>query len=93
MSQFSFINDRNNILNLDGELKNSLKPKWQRKMETSMNSTSNISKQLSMSYNNSLVAFGANTTATGSKTPNKSLLEKKKTPNKKSPGRKNLKEI
>lgn len=87
MSQFNFLNDRNNILNLDGELKNNTKPRWQRKMETSMNSTANISKQLSMSYNNSLVAFGPNTTATGSKTPNKSLLEKKKTPNKKSPGK------
>lgn len=83
MSQFNFISDRNNILNLDGELKNNTKPRWQKKMENSINSTANISKQLSCSYNNSLVAFGPNTTGTSSKTPNKSM---KKSPSRKSPG-------
>lgn len=84
MSQFNFISDRNNILTLDGDLKNTTKPRWQRKLENSINSTANISKQLSCSYNNSLIAFGPNTTGTGgSKTPNKSL---RKSPSRKSPG-------
>lgn len=84
MSQFNFISDRNNILTLDSDLKNSAKPRWQRKLENSINSTANISKQLSCSYNNSLIAFGPNTTGTGgSKTPNKSL---RKSPSRKSPG-------
>lgn len=91
MSQFNFISSQNNILNLDGDLKNNTKPRWQRKMESSMNSTANISKQLSCSYNNSLLAFAANTTGTGSKTPNKSLAEKKKSPSRKSPGKERLK--
>lgn len=85
MSQFKFHNDMNNLLNLDGELKMQSKPRWQRKMESSMNGSINASK-LSISYNNSYVsAIG------GNKTPNKSVAEagcsKKKTPNdKKSPG-------
>ena len=84
MSQFNFINDMNSLLNLDGDLKMQSKPRWQRKNDASINSS-----KLSISYNNSIVAgAAANTTASGSKTPNKSLLEpKKKTPNdKKSPG-------
>lgn len=74
----------NNLLNLDGELKMQHKPRWQRKMETS---NASISK-LSISYNNSYSA-AMNTTATGNKTPNKSVVEaKKKTPSdKRSPGR------
>lgn len=95
MSQFKFHNDMNNLLNLDGELKMQSKPRWQRKMESSMNGSVNASK-LSISYNNSYVsAIGGNTTTAGQKTPNKSVVEagcsKKKTPNeKKSPGNKNL---
>lgn len=91
MSQFKFQNDMNNLLNLDGELKMNSKPRWQRKMENSMNASSINGSKLSVSYNNSYVAgMGLNTTTTGSKTPNKSIVEgasKKKTPNeKKSPG-------
>lgn len=92
MSQFKFQNDMNNLLNLDSELKNQSKPRWQRKMENSMNGSSitmNASKLLSVSYNNSIVsAIGGSTTSTANKTPNKSVAEaKKKTPNKKSPGK------
>lgn len=93
MSQFKFHNDMNNLLNLDGELKMQSKPRWQRKMESSMNGSVNASK-LSISYNNSYVsAIGGNTTTAGQKTPNKSVADagcsKKKTPNeKKSPGNK-----
>lgn len=91
MSQFKFLTDMNNLQNLDGELKTQSKPRWQRKMETnSMNGSINASK-LSISYNNSYAAM-ANTTITGSKTPNKSMAEagcsRKKTPSdKKSPGK------
>jgi hypothetical protein len=84
MSQFNFINDMNSLLNLDGDLKMQSKPRWQRKQDASINSS-----KLSVSYNTSMLGgTGANTTATGSKTPNKSVLEtKRKTPNdKKSPG-------
>lgn len=87
MSQFNFINDMNSLLNLDSDLKMQSKPRWQRKNDASINSS-----KLSMSYNNSILAGStANTTATGSKTPNKSVAEgggaKRKTPNdKKSPG-------
>lgn len=91
MSQFKFQNDMNNLLNLDGELKMNSKPRWQRKMENSMNASSMNGSKLSVSYNNSYVAgMGLNSTTTGSKTPNKSITEgasKKKTPSeKKSPG-------
>ena len=85
MSQFNFINDMNNLLNLDGELRNQSKPRWQRK-------EMDLSK-LSVSYNNSYAAISsANTTTGGNKSPNKSIAEggaKKKTPNdkKKSPGK------
>ncbi|CRK91120.1 CLUMA_CG004808, isoform A [Clunio marinus] len=93
MSQFKFLNDMNNLLNLDGELKNQSKPRWQRKMESSMNGSVNASK-LSVSYNNSfMTAMSGTSMTTGNKTPNKSTIDvscsKKKTPNdKKSPGRK-----
>lgn len=93
MSQFKFQNDINKLLNLDGELKmQSNKPRWQRKMENSING-SNASK-LSVSYNNSYIsAMAGNSTITNNKTPNKSIAEagcsKRKTPNdKKSPGKK-----
>lgn len=93
MSQFKFQTDMNNLLNLDGDLKNQSKPRWQRKMENSMNGSQANASKLSVSYNNSYVsAFGGNTTMTGARTPNKSIAEgggaKKKTPNekKKSPG-------
>lgn len=94
MSQFKFYNDMNSLLNLDGELKNQSKPRWQRKMENSMMNGSQINaSKLSISYNNSYAsALGGNTTMTGNtKTPNKSTVEggaKKRTPNdKKSPGK------
>lgn len=88
MSQFKFHNDMNNLLNLDGELKNqSAKPRWQRKMENSMNGSTLNASKLSVSYNTSYAAMSSNTTGTGSKTPNKSVAEagcsKKKTPNEK----------
>lgn len=85
------------ILNLDGDLKMQSKPRWQRKMESSMNGSVNASK-LSVSYNNSYAsAICGNATTAGNKTPNKSITEgaaKKKTPNdKKSPGKIIFKEI
>lgn len=88
MSQFNFINDMNSLLNLDSDLKMQSKPRWQRKNDASINSSN-----FSMSYNTSMMAGSAvNTTATGSKTPSKSIVEgggtKRKTPNdKKSPGK------
>lgn len=86
MSQFKFQNDMNNILNLDGELKTQSKPRWQRKMENSVNASINASK-LSVSYNNSYSSAVA-----GNKTPNKTVADaagsKKKTPSdKRSPGK------
>lgn len=94
MSQFKFQTDMNNLLNLDGKLNMQSKPRWQRKVENSMNGSQANASMLSISYNNSYVsALGGNTTATGNKTPNKSIAEatgaKKKTPNekKKSPGK------
>lgn len=87
MSQFNFINDMNSLLNLDGDLKMQSKPRWQRKNDASINSS-----KLSISYNNSMItSAGANTTASSSKTPNKTIVEgaKRRTPNdKKSPGKK-----
>lgn len=95
MSQFNYFNDMNSLVNLDGELRMQSKPRWQRKVENSMNGSVNASK-LSVSYNNSYIsAIGGNTTAAGSKTPNKSVAEaggaKKRTPSdKKSPGKQNV---
>lgn len=92
MSQFNYFSDMNSLVNLDGELRMQSKPRWQRKVENSMNGSVNASK-LSVSYNNSYIAaIGGNTTTTGNKTPNKSMAEaggaKRKTPNdKKSPGK------
>lgn len=96
MSQFNYFSDMNSLVNLDGELRMQSKPRWQRKVENSMNGSVNASK-LSVSYNNSYIAaIGGNTTATGNKTPNKSVAEtggaKRKTPNeKKSPGKDRMK--
>ena len=86
----------NNLVNLDGDLRMQSKPRWQRKMENSMNGSNLNASKLSVSYNNSYVsAMGGNTTTTVNKTPNKSVAEaggaKKKTPNdKRSPGKKIL---
>ena len=87
MSQFKYHTDMNNLVNLDGELKMQSKPRWQRKMESSMNAS-----KLSVSYNNSYISsMAGNNTLSNNKTPNKSVAEagcsKRKTPNdKKSPG-------
>ncbi|KAG5679733.1 hypothetical protein PVAND_009278 [Polypedilum vanderplanki] len=89
MSRFNYLNDMNKQLALDGELKNQIKPRWQRKMEKSINSSTastsmlNQSK-LSVSYNNSY-ASALNTTNSNNKTPNKQSNENVA---KKSPGRK-----
>ena len=87
MSQFKYHTDMNNLVNLDGELKMQSKPRWQRKMESSMNAS-----KLSVSYNNSYISsMAGNNTLSNNKTPSKSVAEagcsKRKTPNdKKSPG-------
>lgn len=88
MSQFNYHNDLNNLLQLDGELKNQMKPRWQRKKENSIvlnNSTANHSK-LSVSYNNSYATLG-NTTL--NKTPNKAGSGESSGKDKKSPGKLN----
>lgn len=92
MSQFNYLNDMSKQLQLDGELKNQIKPRWQRKMENSINNSSMLNQsKLSVSYNNSYVSL-ANTTTTSNKTPSKQThadnAGKKKTPNDKkySPG-------
>ncbi|XP_070502567.1 cell division cycle protein 20 homolog [Chironomus tepperi] len=92
MSQFNYLNDMSKQLNLDGELKNQIKPRWQRKMENSINNSSMMNNsKLSVSYNTSYVSALGNTTI--NKTPSKQTYaenaSKKRTPNdKKSPGRK-----
>lgn len=98
MAQFNFINDMNNLMNLDGDLKTQSKPRWQRKMQDSMNGSNLLmnasgmmnSSKLSVSYNNGYASALSASTANNNKTPNKSGADatKKKTPNdKKSPGR------
>lgn len=89
MSQFSFLSDRNNLLNLDGELKNKSVPRYARKKETSMNisntTTANMSK-LSISYNNSYAIL--NNTASQNTNNNKKTPDKQGNENaKKSPGK------
>lgn len=90
MSQFNYLNDMSKQLNLDGELKNQIKPRWQRKIENSINNSSMMNNsKLSISYNTSYVSALGNTTI--NKTPNKQTYaenaSKKRTPNdKKSPG-------
>lgn len=93
MSQFNYFNDMSKQLNLDGELKNQIKPRWQRKMDSSINNSSMMNNsKLSISYNSSYVSALANMTVNNpNKTPNKQTYaenaSKKKTPNdKKSPG-------
>lgn len=94
MARFNYFNDVNKQLNLDGELKNQIKPRWQRKNESSMNNSNtsmlNQSK-LSISYNSSYV-FALNTTSnngngnSNNKTPNKqSNGDAKKSPGRKTP--------
>jgi hypothetical protein len=83
MSQFNYFNEQNNLLQLDGELKNQMKPRWQRKKEDSINmnnSTANQSK-LSISYNNALNSSILN------KTPNKQGDTTATRNDKKSPGK------
>jgi hypothetical protein len=87
MDQFNYLNDMNKHLTLDGELKNSKKPRWQRKMEISMNQSA-----LSVSYNNSFASAIGNTTATKSfASPSKQTTSNaensKRKSDKKSPGK------
>jgi hypothetical protein len=72
MARFNYFNDMNKQLALDGDLKNQIKPRWQRKMENSINSSASMLNQskLSVSYNSSYVS-ALNTTNNGNKTPNK----------------------
>lgn len=89
MSQFNYFQDINKPLNLDGELKNNIKPRWQRKMENSMNNSSMMNQsKLSVSYNNSYAALGNTTSQTNNinKTPNKTRGENAAKNDKKSPG-------
>lgn len=86
MSQFNYFNEVNNLLQLDGELKNQMKPRWQRKKENSINmnnSTANQSK-LSISYNNSYAALNSSTL---NKTPNKQTDTAATKNDRKSPGK------
>lgn len=89
MSNFHYFNDMNKQLALDGELKNQIKPRWQRKMEKSMNSSTSMINQskLSVSYNNSYVS-ALNTTNNGNKTPNKQSSSDHAS--KKSPGKQKI---
>jgi len=90
MSQFNYFNDMSKQLNLDGELKNQIKPRWQRKMENSMNNSSMINQsKLSVSYNTTFnsSAFASNPNKTPNKQTHAENASKKRTPNdKKSPG-------
>lgn len=95
MAQFNFVNELNNVLNLDGDIRGPV-PRWQKKelkkMESSMNSSVNASRSvLSLSYNASFSGAASlkNASFTGVntlKTPGKSMGDAKSrktpTPNK-----------
>lgn len=92
MSQFNYVNDLTSALGMDSELTKGPAPRWQRKLENSLqqsvNNSINTSK-LSISYNGYAAAAASSTTS--NKTPNKSGTHTqggRKTPNSKSPGRK-----
>lgn len=91
MSQFTYLNDINSVLTMDGELTRGPAPRWQKKLnasEVSLNASVNSSKsKLSMSYNSSsIIAAAIN------KTPGKNGQQQnsrgKKTPGGKTPGKK-----
>lgn len=93
MSQFNYVNDLTSALGMDSELTKGPAPRWQRKLENSLqqsvNNSINTSK-LSISYNG-YAAAAASSTTTSNRTPNKSgtqTQQGRKTPNSKSPGRK-----
>lgn len=85
MSQFSHINDIQNLVIMDSELMRGQAPRWMKNMKREsassfnmMNNTSiNTSKLLSVSYNQ----YNATNQNAGSKTPNKTS-QGKKTPGK-----------
>lgn len=90
MSQFSHINDIQNLLIMDGEIKRGQAPRWMKKAESSLSSsvlgnTSMNTSKLSVSYNQ----YNSNGNSNNSnKTPNKASGGKK-TPGK-SPSRKTI---
>lgn len=89
MSQFSYVNEINNVLGMDSELTKGPAPRWQRKLDSSTQSINNSinTSKLSISYN----GYATAASSSQSKTPNKSgtqAQQGKKTPNSKSPGRK-----
>uniref|UniRef100_U5EZT8 Putative anaphase promoting complex cdc20 cdh1 and ama1 subunit n=1 Tax=Corethrella appendiculata TaxID=1370023 RepID=U5EZT8_9DIPT len=88
MAHFSYQNEINSFLTMDGELARGPAPRWQKKIDLSTSSinssvlSTSINKQkLSISYNNAAASFIAN----NNKTPRKNSSDGK---SKKSPGRK-----
>lgn len=78
----------NKLNNLEGDLENKIKPKWQKKKEKSMN-MSNSTSNFSFSYNNASLVLGNSTI---NQTPNKQKAENGNKNEKKSPSKLSFKQ-